>query len=55
MNLKTYFYQRHYVRMQDMKEAGFHPRTIAEAVENGWLEKVSPGLYRRTDLIEHNL
>lgn len=38
--------ERGYVKMKELKEAGFHTRNIAALVKNGEIEKVKPGLYK---------
>lgn len=35
-----------YVRMKELKEAGFHTRNIAALLKSGKIEKVKPGLYK---------
>jgi predicted transcriptional regulator of viral defense system len=38
-----------YARMKDLKTNGFHTRQIAKAVDAGWIDKVTPGLYKLVD------
>lgn len=38
-----------YARMIELKTARIHTRTVAEAVREGILEKVNPGLYKLVD------
>lgn len=35
-----------YMRMNDLKKANIHPRKVAEALQNGIIEKIKPGLYK---------
>lgn len=35
-----------FARMKELKEAGIHTRIIAQAVQNGVIDKVKPGLYK---------
>ena len=45
--VKNYFKgRRKYARMKDMKESGIHTREISQAVREGVIEKVKPGLYK---------
>lgn len=46
------FFKTHsgYARMKDLKQAGFHTRNIRALLDNGFIEKIKPGLYRLTDI-----
>lgn len=41
-----YIKEHGYVRMKELKEAGFHTRNISALLKNGEIEKVKPGLYK---------
>ena len=41
-----YIKTRGYVRMKELKEAGFHTRNISALVRSGEIEKVKAGLYK---------
>lgn len=41
-----------YIRMKDLKAAGVQPRDIARLIQEELIEKVKPGLYRLSELIE---
>lgn len=45
------FFQNHagYTRMKDLKKAGIHTRIIAQALEQGIIKKIKPGLYKLSD------
>jgi predicted transcriptional regulator of viral defense system len=38
-----------YLRMKDIKNAGIHTRRVAEALREGYIEKIKPGLYKLID------
>jgi predicted transcriptional regulator of viral defense system len=44
--LIKYIEERGYVRMKELKEAGFHTRSISALLKEGKIEKVKPGLYK---------
>ncbi|MDP8221551.1 MAG: hypothetical protein P9X26_09405 [Candidatus Stygibacter frigidus] len=49
-DINNYFYTNNgYARMKNLKEAGFHTRTIAKALQDGLIEKIKPGLYKLVD------
>ncbi len=41
-----YIKERGYVRMKELKEAGFHTRKISALLKKGQIEKVKSGLYK---------
>jgi len=48
--IKFFLKNRGYARMKELKQAGFHPRKIKQALEQGKIEKIKPGLYRLSDM-----
>ncbi|MTI88590.1 MAG: hypothetical protein FH748_11530 [Balneolaceae bacterium] len=38
-----------YATMKELKEAGIHTRTVKEALEEGLINKIKPGLYKLRD------
>jgi predicted transcriptional regulator of viral defense system len=44
--LKIFNNHKGYAKMQELRKNGVQTRTIAEAVSNGTIEKVKPGLYK---------
>ncbi|HEY5534721.1 MAG TPA: Abortive infection protein AbiEi [Ignavibacteria bacterium] len=38
-----------YAQMLELKKKGVHTRTIAKAVQNGFIEKIKPGIYKLVD------
>lgn len=55
--LRDLFSARTMMRAQELRAAGIWPQTIARAVEDGELERISRGLYQRRDaeLDEHQI
>lgn len=47
--IDIYKQNKGYSRMKEMREAGIQTRDIAEAVKEGLIEKVKPGIYKLTD------
>ena len=47
--LKIFNKHNGYAKMQELRKNGVQTRTIAEAVKNGMIEKIKPGLYKLTN------
>jgi predicted transcriptional regulator of viral defense system len=47
--LKIFNNQNGYAKMQELRNNGVQTRTIAEAISNGIIEKIKPGLYKLID------
>ena len=49
-NMISLFKKNHgYLRMKDIKKADIHTRKVAQAIEEGVIEKIKPGLYKLID------
>ncbi len=44
--LKIFNNHNGYAKMQELRKNGVQTRTIAEAIKNGVIEKIKPGLYK---------
>jgi len=50
MKLEAFFIKHNgYARMKDLKDEGFHTRTISKAIDDSIIEKIKPGLYKLID------
>ena len=47
--IKTFKRNKGFARMSEFKKMGIHTRKIAQAVKDGIIEKVKPGLYKLID------
>jgi predicted transcriptional regulator of viral defense system len=44
--IKIFEKNKGFARMSELKDSGIHTRTVAQAVENGIIQKLKPGLYK---------
>ena len=50
VDIRDFFYKNNgYARMKDLKKAGYHTRTVSQALKNGIIERIKPGLYKLRD------